>query len=160
MAKQLTADDAKLSLNAHVAAKGGEICARFGPGLGWKELPVLLTDRTFVRYPVEIVFDASPLHAGEFAHPVAKGELPEDGFTMFVHPLFMTQLQSVPYLVLYQLAAVNYGEFASADDAETFGAAALGLSRDEYYDALCELADQLGIPPDAMSSVHCGGGCG
>ena len=35
-------------------------------------------------------------------------------------------------------------EFASADDAETFGAGALGLSKDEYYEALCEMADQIG----------------
>jgi hypothetical protein len=62
---------------------------------------------------------------------------------MYVHPFFLTQLPQVPYLVLYQLVVVNYGEFASADDAETFGAAVLGISRDEYYQALCEMADQL-----------------
>ena len=84
MATQLTAHDAKLSLNGHVFSKGEEICARFGPALGWKELGILLGDRTLVRYPVEIAFDAVPLHAGECAHPVAKGERPEDGFTMFV----------------------------------------------------------------------------
>jgi hypothetical protein len=39
---------------------------------------------------------------------------------------------------------VNYGDFASANDAETFGAAALGLGKEEYYQTLCELADQLG----------------
>jgi hypothetical protein len=47
-------------------------------------------------------------------------------------------------LVLYQLVAVNYGEFASADEAETFGAAALGLTRDEYYAVLCAMADEIG----------------
>jgi len=51
------------------------------------------------------------------AHPVAKGEQPEDGFTMFVHPYFMTHLPEVPWLVLYQLVLVNYGEFASGEDA-------------------------------------------
>ena len=56
----------------------------------------------------------------------------------------MTQLDSVPYLVLYQLVLVNYGEFSSADDAETFGAAALGMSKDAYYHRLCELVDLLG----------------
>jgi hypothetical protein len=50
----------------------------------------------------------------------------------------------VPWLVLYQLVALNYGEFASADDAETFGAAALGLTRDAYYEELCKMADELG----------------
>jgi len=39
---------------------------------------------------------------------------------------------------------MHYGEFASADDAETFGASALGLSRDEYYATLGEMADEIG----------------
>jgi hypothetical protein len=59
----------------------------------------------------------------------------------------MTQLPQVPYLVLYQLVLVNYGEFASADDAETFGAAVLGFSQPEYYHALCELADSCPLEP-------------
>ena len=36
------------------------------------------------------------------------------------------------------------GEFASADDAETFGAMALGLAKDTYYELLCGMADELG----------------
>jgi hypothetical protein len=146
MAIQLTAEDARQSLNEHVAARGRELHAKYGPHIGWLELQQILTDRTQVRYPCEIVFDAGPLETGEFAHPVAKGKRPEDGFTMYVHPLFLTQLERVPRLVLYQLVLVNYGEFASADDAEVFGAAALGVSRQEYYDTLCELADQVDGP--------------
>jgi len=144
MSKQLTAGDFKRSLNAHVAAKGAEIFAKYGPHIGWKELQQILNDRECVRYSCEMVFDAGPLAAGEFAHPAARGEHPEDGFTMFIHPFYMTQLERVPHLVLYQLVLVNYGEFASPDDAETFGAAALGLSQDEYYATLCQMADELG----------------
>ena len=143
MARTLTADDAKQSLTAHVAAKGDEIHAKYGPHIGWNELQRILQDRTCVRYPCDIVFDASQLQPGEMAHPSMKSETPEDGFTMYVHPLFMTDLSRVPHVVLYQLVLVNYGEFASSDDAEAFGAGALGLSRDEYYNAVCELADQL-----------------
>ncbi len=163
MAKTLTADDAKQSLAAHVEAKGIEVFTLYGPQIGWSALQRLLQDRTLVRYPCEIVFDASGLQAGEFAHPQPKGDNPEDGFTMFVHPLFMTQLDQVPALVLYQLVALNYGVFASSDDAETFGAAALGLTRDEYYDQLCDISDQLGgggEPAPQASSGGCGGGCG
>jgi hypothetical protein len=166
MATQLTADDAKQSLTAHVAAKGEEICARYGPGLGWKELQQLLHDRAFVRYPCAIAFDAAQLHPGEVAHPVPNGDRPEDGFMLHVHPLFMLQLPRVPHLALYQLVTVNYGEFASADDAETFGAAALGLPRDEYYAILCGLADQLcgradeTEPAREPTHAHAGGRCG
>ena len=122
MSKPLTIEDGRQSLNAHVASKADEIRAKYGPRIGWKELLRILEDRACVRYPCEIVFDAAPLKEGELAHPIAKGERPEDGFTMFVHPIFMTQLSQVPCLVLYQLVLVNYGDFASPDDAETFGA--------------------------------------
>ena len=144
MATRLTAEDFRQSLTAHVAEKGAELCAKYGPDLDWGGLQRLLQDRACVRYPCEIAFDASALEPGEFAHPVARGERPEDGFTIHVHPIFLAQLSAVPALVLYQLVLVNYGEFASADDAEAFGAGALGLTRDEYYVRLCELADQVG----------------
>jgi hypothetical protein len=150
MATQLTADDAKQSLTAHVAAKGAEIFEKYGPTIGWKQLLQILEDRACVRYPCQVVFDVAPLGPGEFAHPVPKGDKPEDGFTLCVHPCYMTQLPYVPYLVLYQLVLVNYGAFASRDDAETLGAAALGLSKDDYYNTICELADQLG-------GLQCGG---
>jgi hypothetical protein len=143
MPTQLTAEHARESLNAHVAAKGREIHEKFGPHIGWEELMRIIQDRASVRYPCEIVFDTSGLQPGEFAHPVARAERPEDGFILYVHPHFQTQLEQVPLLILYQLVLVNYGEFATSDDAEAFGAAALGWSREDYYHALCALADEL-----------------
>ena len=162
MAQQLTAEDARKSLTAHVETKGVEVFAKYGPQLGWTGLQQLLEDRVYVRYPVQIVFESAGLNPGEFAHPEQKGANPEDGFTMFVHPLFMTQLDLVPALVLYQLVAVNYGEFASSDEAETFGAAAMGLTRDEYYNQLCDVSDQVGGQPEPvqMAADHAEGGCG
>ena len=144
MAIQLTAEDAKQSLTAHVEAKGIEVFTKYGPHLGWGELQRLLQDASVVRYPCELAFDAARLQPGEMAFPEPRGDVPEDGFTLWVHPLFSLELDRVPALVLYQLVAVNYGAFASAHDAETFGAAALGLTRDEYYTLLCEAADRLG----------------
>ncbi len=156
MPTKLTADDARKSLNAHVAAKGDEVFQKYGPGIGFNELQRILSDPDCVRYPCELDFDTAHLNTGEFAYPFAKGATPEDGFTMVVHPCYMTQLARVPYLVFYQLVSVNYGEFASPDDAVTFGAHALGLSEEVFYEVICELADQL---PDSQmessSSCHC-----
>jgi hypothetical protein len=143
MAKTLTADDARESLTSHVAAKGEEIRAKYGPHIGWSQLQQILQDRACVRYPCEIVFDAGPLSEGEIAYPAPKGSGPDEGFTIYVHPMFALQPERVPHLVMYQLVVVNYGEFASSDDAETFGAAVLGLSKDDYYQAICDLADQI-----------------
>jgi len=138
--KQLRAEDAKESLAAHASAKGEEIHARY-PVLGWAELSRLLQDRVCVRYPCEIKFDASSLQPGECIFPMAQGEKPEDGYVLHVHPRFMARLEEVVPLVLYQLVLVNYGPFASAEDAEFFGSAALGISREEYYEMLCQLHD-------------------
>jgi hypothetical protein len=143
MPTQLTAEDARQSLNEHVKSKAQEIHEKYGPHIGWAELQRILQDRTCVRYPCEIVFDAAPLQAGELAYPMATGDQPADGFTLYVHPLLMVRLEQIPHVVLYQLVLVNYGEFATADDAETFGATALGLSKDAYYQALCQVADEI-----------------
>jgi hypothetical protein len=136
--------DLRQSLTGHAAEKGAEVHAKYGPHIGWNELLRLIEDRSCVRYPCVIEFDEAQLQPGEFAHPVPNGARPEAGFTMYVHPFFMTQLDQVPLLVLYQLVLINYGGSASSDDAEIFGATALGLSQDQYYSALCDLADQVG----------------
>jgi len=143
-------EDARQALSVHLAEKGAKIYDKYGPRMGWQELLKLLADRDFVRYPCQICFDDKPLMAGEFAHPVPAGRLPEDGFTIFVHPAYQTRLDCVPFLVLYQLVRVNYGEFATCADAEIFGAEALGLDREEYYWTVCELADE--IPPNKMGT--------
>jgi hypothetical protein len=143
MATRLTASDSRQSLNVHAAAKGAEVRQKYGPDIGWEKLLQILGDRSCVRYPCEIVFNAAPLKPEEFAVPLPKGVRPEDGFTLFVHPRFETERERLPCLVFYQLVAVNYGAFASSDDAVTFGAAALGLAEDDYYRIVCELADRI-----------------
>jgi hypothetical protein len=143
MSTRLTLENAKETLGTHADRKGAEIQEKYGPRIGWQELLDILADRSVVRYPCEVVFDATPLREGEFAYPAAKGESPEEGFAIHVHPYYAAQPNRVPYLVFYQLVLVNYGEFASSDDAEAFGAAALGISRDDYYRALCHLADEI-----------------
>lgn len=135
--------ETRQSLAAHVAEKGAQIREKYGPSIGWAELQRILADRAFVRYPCEVAFDAGPLEPGEPAYARPRGEHPEDGFTLFVHPLLSLEPSRVPYVALYQLVAVNYGAFASPDDAETFGAAALGLGKEAYYQALCAMADEI-----------------
>jgi hypothetical protein len=149
MSTPLTAQDARTSLTDHVAAKGLEIRQKYGPHIGWPQLQLLLADRSCVRYPCELVFAAGFLSAGEIAHHVGNSERPEDGFKLYLHPFLLTRREQAVYWILYQLVVVNYGEFASPNDAEVFGAAALGLAQEEYYEALCRMADEMG-----------GSGCG
>jgi hypothetical protein len=154
MSRILTADDARQSLNGHAAARGAEIFEKYGPRIGWKELRRILQDRACVRYPCRIAFDAGPLQKGECAYAKPNGDRPEEGFVLHIHPLLMMRMDRVAHVALYQLVAVNYGEFASPDDAEAFGAAALGIPRQEYYQALCAMADLL--EGQTGASVPCG----
>ena len=127
MSRILTADDARQSLGAHVAERGAEFHAKYGPVIGWNELRRILEDRACVRYPCEIAFDAAPLQPDECAYPEPKGERPEDGFRLCVHQYFSVDPDRVPLLALYQIVSINYGAFASPNDAEAFGAAVLGI---------------------------------
>jgi hypothetical protein len=138
------ADEAKQSLRAHAAEKGRQLRAKYGPRIGWSEILRILEDPSCVRYPCKIAFDQEGLLSGEMAHPAPNTNKPEDGFTMHVHPNFLTRLDKAALLVLYQLVLVNYGPFASGADAEIFGANALGISTDDYYQALCEMAEEIG----------------
>ena len=156
-----TAEDARESLTAHVAAKGAEIRAKYGPVISWSQLQAILADSNCVRYPCELAFDAGPLLPEECAFPLPKGERPEDGFRLCVHPYFSTDPSRVPLLALYQLVAINYGSFASPEDAEVFGSAALGMAREDYYAALCAMADEIStrhLTDDGMdpSGRQCG----
>jgi len=143
MARELKTKQVTPGLRDQVSAQGAEIHLKYGPQIGWNELGQLLDDRTLIRYPCEIRFDAQPLLPGEFAHPLPRGPAPEDGYIIYIHPYFSNQLTSVPLLVLHQLALINYGDSATWDDAETFGSLALGLSKEEYYQALCNLSSQI-----------------
>ncbi len=137
--------DARRSLADHVAALGAEIRLKYGPTIGWAELMRIMTAKECVRYPCELAFDAGMLHPSELAWLSPRGEHPQDGFVLQVHPHFAQTPERVPYIALYQLVLVNYGVFARPEDAEILGAAALGLDQDTYYAALCRMADELDL---------------
>jgi hypothetical protein len=144
MARHLKSADVREHLGAELVSKAAEIRQKYGPDIGWDELQRLLQDRNCAPFPCEIRFDAGPLLPGEFGHPVPKGPSREEGFIIYLHPFYATQLASVPYLVLHQLVLINYGDSATADDAETFGSLVLGVSKEDYYHVLCELSGQIG----------------
>jgi hypothetical protein len=144
MARHLKSEEVRQCLQTELAARAAEIRTQYGPEIGWQELQRLLQDRRVTPFPCEIRFDATPLLPGEFGHAVPVGNSHDKGFIIYLHPFYETQLARVPYLVLHQLVLIHYGDTATADDAETFGSLALGLSKEEYYRALCDMAGQIG----------------
>jgi hypothetical protein len=144
MARHFRTESAHRRFSAELARKAIELRQKYGPVIDWENLQRVLHDPQFAPFPCEIRFDAKPLLPGEFAHTIAPGPQPGQGYVICLHPQYASQLARVSYLVLHQLVLINYGACATADDAETFGALALGLSREDYYQALCELSGQLG----------------
>lgn len=116
----------------------------YGPSLEWRDLKSLLSNGDLLPVPCELRFDSDPLLPGECAHLAPRGLGPEEGYVLYLHPIFAAQLTSVPCLVLHHLASMVTRGKASPDEAECFGAAVLGITPEAYYQRLCDLAGQLG----------------
>ncbi|MGD2062205.1 MAG: hypothetical protein PVF51_01340 [Nitrospirota bacterium] len=143
-APAITAEVARQALLSHAAATGAMLRDRAGGGLDYPRLITLLQDPDVVRFPVHVVFDAQPLQGEELAYPLPVENDPTNGFTMYVHSQLATYLDDATAAILYAVVVVNYGDAATGEVAEAFGAAALGVDREAYYGTICRIAD--GIP--------------
>jgi len=143
MAERLSEEDGRIALREHVVEKAMDARLRHGLYIDAEQMVRVLDDRAVVRYPVGIRFDAEGLEAGEFAWPMPLGDSPSKGFCLFIHPCFEDQPDAWPLLIAYHIPTINYGEIATHEEAELFGATLLGLEQDEYYKALCELTDSI-----------------
>lgn len=141
--QKLTADDGRMALHDHVEQKATEARLKHGLYIDAEQIVRILDDRSVVRYPVGIRFDAEMLEPGEFAWPLALGEQPSDGFCLFIHPWFEHQPDAWPLLIAYHIPSINYGQIITDEEAELFGATLLGLDTPTYYQALCELTDSI-----------------
>ena len=168
---QLTAEDGYRALREHVVERARSARARYGPAIDASAIARMLADPEVVRFPTRLVFDSAPLLPGEFAHALALGERPSDGFALVVHPSLELDAGELPLAVAYHLVSINYLDVVTAHEAELFGATLLGLTLDEYYARLCSLADRLAAPdcgssPAAAAASACacgrggGGSCG
>jgi len=141
--QQELAKEAREALLGHAIDIGLEARQRYGE-IDYPTLLSLLEDKKVVRFPVRIEFDASELQPGEFAWAAPLGDHPKDGYCLYVHPRFEHRERDLPLLIAYHLVCVNYGDVATREAAEAFGAALFGLAPDDYYRRVCALADELG----------------
>lgn len=143
MERKPTTEDGLQALRDHVIMKAIEARHNRKGLIDRTEIFRMLQDRSVVRYPVGVRFDAQPLHAGEFAFLEALGEHPSDGFCLYIHPMFEQVDDLLPLLIAYYIPTVNYGEVASHIEAELFGSTLLNIDREEYYRILCSVADSV-----------------
>jgi len=158
--EEITPENVQSAVSEHVLGRARMIYEKYGPKIDYPVLLNILGDRDAVRFPVGIAFDSSRLDPGMFAiaEPVRK-DAPEDDeeaeyreyaeladeYVIVVHEHFKGQSDLLPSLVLYHLVTVNYGDMATGNDAEVFGANVLGIDQEAYYAQLCDLADQIPV---------------
>lgn len=138
-----TAEEGQQALRDHVVARAAEVRSRLGGRVDRAAIFALLDDRSVVRYPLGVRFDAEPLRPSEFACLEALGAHPAEGFCLFVHPACEADDELLPLLIAYYIPSVNYGDVATHVEAELFGSTLLGIDREAYYRALCAVADAL-----------------
>lgn len=140
---ELVVEQATQAFRDHLVEKAMAARLKYGLYVDAETIQRMLDDRSVVRYPTTIVFDASPLQPHEFAYPQALGFHPSDGHALCIHPHFKPQREIWPLLVAYHIPVINYGAVVEAEHAELYGATLLGLEVETYYQALCELTDAM-----------------
>ena len=131
------------AVSRHVIEKAKEIRTRYGPAIDYPVVLQILEDRRCIRYPVEIQFVSDGIEPGLFARAEPVSDNPDDGYVISLHRQFEDRPDVLPALILYQSVLVNYGDLATAADAELFGSGILGLDRDTYYTQIVDLTDAL-----------------
>lgn len=143
MESKLTVEDGRKAFAHHVIEKALALREKYGPVLDEDVLQAILEDRDFVRYPTRVEFNSSKIEPGFFAAIEPVADSPTNEHIIFLHEYFRHRPGDITNALLYQLVVVNYGGIATREEAELFGATALGMEQEEYYQLLCRLADQI-----------------
>ena len=145
---------------------------RFSPG----NLETVLNDRDTVRHPTRLVLEFGEMGMHQFAQPEKDIRNP-GGVMLYLRPTLGKRPDLICLAVSYMIPLINYGPIISDEHAIEYGSTLMNMGRDEYYAAICEMADFSGAraltadDPDAHQaapadqprhSCSCGGGgsCG
>jgi hypothetical protein len=131
------------AVSMHASEKAKDIRSRYGTDIDYETLLDILNDRKSTRYPVQLRFSTDNIEPGMFALTEALSENPDDGYVITLHSALEERRDILPALILYQLVLVNYGDLATANDAELFGSTVLDVGREHYYEQIVSLTDSL-----------------
>ncbi|MFW5882409.1 MAG: hypothetical protein ACOCVS_02140 [Planctomycetota bacterium] len=107
----------------------------------------IIDDHRFIAHPVHVVFDERALGPGDLAFVHPRGQQPEDGFVISLHPTLRGRPDDCCLVLAYQLVLINWGPDATAQTAEIFAATLLTRPRETVYQQMCNLADGLAETP-------------
>jgi len=132
------------SLREHILAQAVVAHQKHGP-LTFEKLNALLHDPDCLRYPVRLVFEFGEMAMHQFAQPdIDWRNTPQDGRVLYVRPLLRERPDLLPLAVAYMIPLINYGDVISDEHCLLYGATLLGMLEEEFYQAICLLAEIVG----------------
>ena len=132
------------SLREHILAQAVVAHQKHGP-LTFEKLDALLHDPECLRHPVRLVFEFGEMAMHQFAQPdVDWRNTEQDGRVLYLRPLLRERPDLLPLAVAYMIPLINYGEIVSDEHCRLYGATLLGMMEEEYFEAICRLADFVG----------------
>lgn len=144
------------SLREHLLAQAVVVHHKHAP-LTADKLEALLRDPECVRHPTRLVFEFGEMALHQFAQPdVDWRNTEQDGRVLYVRPLLRERADLLPLAVAYMIPLINYGDIISDEHCISYGATLLGMMEEEYYAAICRLADYVGAE---VRGTNEGGGC-
>jgi len=153
------------SLMDHLRHQATEARGRHG-GLGPKNIETFLDDRDCVRYPTRLVLEFGEMSPHQFAQPDRdfRSNHPE-ARVIYLRPILGNRPDLIALAVSYMIPVINYGQIITDEHCLEYGAHLLGLTTEDYYNCICELADFVGAEfcaaedqPPATGGC-CSGGC-
>ena len=140
------------SMLDHVVSQAEVAREKHGP-VTFEKLESLLCDPVCVRHPVRLVYEFGEMALHQFAQP--DHDWRDDtgrGRVLYLRPTLKEDPSLVVLAVAYFIPVINYGDVASDAHCTAYGAALLGMSREDFYRQVCTLADQAGAETKIMSA--------
>ena len=139
------------SLREHIAAQAVVAHHKHAP-LTFAGLDALLSDPECLRYPVRLVFEFGEMAVHQFAQPDLDHRNQEhDGRVLYLRPLLRDHPDLTVLAVAYMIPVINYGEIVADEHCLRYGATLLGMMEQEFYEAICGMADFVGAEPMAAA---------
>ncbi len=143
MGLQEQEDSLRSALRGHIADKAAAARERYGPLFDDEAIQRLLADRRFVRFPVTLQYDARSLEPGCGAAVRPFSDDAADGFLLNIHPALRQRFGALGLIVARHLVEISYGQVATIEDAEVFGATLMGMSVEAFRREFSQLAHNL-----------------
>lgn len=140
------------SLRDHLLAQAVVAHQKHGP-ITADKLDALLHDPECLRHPVRLVFEFGEMAMHQFAQPdIDWRNTDQDGRVLYLRPSLRERPDLLPLAVAYMIPLINYGAIISDEHCLLYGATLMGMMEDEFYRAICALADWTGAEPRAAGN--------